>query len=190
MGFVYTSGGGRIAINGTAYTQLLSVVGRLNFYEATEMRPGAIATYRNDLDLVNFQPGSIAAKETAGTMLHEVVHAWQDISRFVGVHAEVEATAYLAQALWLASEYTDRGVFSSLRQFLEAQVASKVTTGDSRIFPAASSLCLGLGLYKSTRALSRSDLAPLEKALRASETYRGFADARFEGDGLNRAFSQ
>lgn len=43
-----------------------------------------------------------------------------------GVHAEVEATADLAQALWLAGEYTAKGVFKTQERYSTQQVGEVV----------------------------------------------------------------
>ncbi len=187
FGFEYQSTNGRFAITEQTYARLLSSFGSLDFNADASLREGAFASYGQRDDIVNFTTANLAHPAARGAMLHELIHAYQDLESFRGLHLEIEATAYLAQALWVAAdEVTHRFPRATLDRRLQIQATQRVRSSGTPIYIEAARLCLGLGLHRAPRILRRSDLAPLEAALRASEAYRGVVDVPFRGDGFRR----
>ena len=184
MGFEYRGTRHRFAIDAQAYRRLLGSFSALAFDPDAALREGAFASYNQRHDRLNFRPENLDRAYTRPAMLHELVHAYQDLSEFRGLHLEIEATAYLAQALWQAAD--DAGQRGELRPHLERQTRLRGPSGSIPIFVEAARLCLSLGLDRQRRTLQRGDLGPLEQALRSSETYGDRVDLTFRGNGFRR----
>ncbi|MCR9166055.1 MAG: hypothetical protein ACE37F_17550 [Nannocystaceae bacterium] len=181
FGFEYRSGSASFAITDAGYARLLSMLPRLDFdANVTTMREGAFASYNQRADRVQFRPENLNRPSASGAMLHELVHALQDMSRFRGLHVEIEATAYMAQALWVAADAGD------VQRRLQAQ-ARQPSMGDAgAIYRQAAQVCLDLGLHRAVRTIGRAELAPVEQALRASASYGPFADRTYSANGIAR----
>ncbi len=186
-GFEYRGSTGRFIITAQAYERLLARFGSLDFNANAMLREGAFASYNQAEDRLNFRPENLGRPSARAAMLHELVHAYQDLEHFNGLHLEIEATAYLAQALWVAAdEVTRRFPNSTIRRRLQVQASVRVQSSNTPIFIEAARLCLSLGLDRAPRILGRRDLAPLERALRDSQAYRGVVDAQFRGNGFRQ----
>ncbi len=188
VGFTYRGENHQFAINAEAYRTLLSSLASVDFSVNTALRAEAFASYSQDADRVNFRPENLGKPTARSAMLHELVHTLQDFRRFTGLHLEVEATAYMAQALWSAADEAGRAfTANNLRTHLQRQAQRTAANPNGQIFIEAARLCLSLGLDQtSNRLVRRTDLAPLERALRASSAYREQVDITFTGDGFRR----
>ena len=187
-GFDYHGSSRGFSVSAESYARLQAAFSALRFDPNASLREGAFASYNQREDQLNFRPENLTHAATRSAMLHELVHAFQDMERFTGLHVEVEATAYLAQALLQAADDASGSLFQrrQLSPHLERAADAPVRTSNSSIYIEAARLCLTLGLDHTPRAIRRADLAPLERALRSSEGYSGVADIAFRGDGLRR----
>ena len=180
FGFQYLGSASGFTISADGYSRLLSALPRLDFNaNVTDLREGAFASYNRGDDRVKFRPENLGRPEARGAMLHELVHAFQDLTRFRGLHVEIEATAYMAQALWVAAD-SGRNIQNRLR----AQAGGMYSGDAADIYRQAARLCLDLGLDRAIRPIRRTDIAPLERALRNSRAYGSVVDRTYQANGI------
>lgn len=187
MGFTYQGATQQFAITAASYQTMLSSLPSVSFAVNVTLPAAAFAAYSSGSDRVAFRPENLGKPVARAAMLHELVHAFQDFSAFTGLNVEVEATAYLAQELWSAGEYAAGTNSTDLRTYLNLRAAQAPDSPGTQIVIEAAKLCMALNLDRTPdRVVRRSELGPLERALRAVPVYRRNADRAYGGNRFRR----